>query len=96
MTTTKELIGQAVDRLADDLEHLSRPIHGHPELAYQEVKAARLAVRLPGAQGFEVERGVAGVETAFRATFETGAARRSRSCASTTRSRRSATPAATT
>jgi metal-dependent amidase/aminoacylase/carboxypeptidase family protein len=40
MSAVKDLIGQAVDRLADDLEALSRQIHDTPELAYQEVKAA--------------------------------------------------------
>ncbi len=73
MTTTKERIGEAVDRLADDLEALSRRIHDHPELAYQEVQAARWLSDYLAGQGFEVERGVAGVDTAFRATVETGA-----------------------
>jgi len=73
MSTVKDLIGQAVDRLADDLESISRKIHGHPELAYQEVKAAGWLADFLGVQGFKVERGVAGVETAFRATLETGA-----------------------
>ena len=73
MSIVKELIGQAVDRLADDLETLSRKIHDNPELAYQEVKAAGWLADFLGGQGFEVERGVAGVETAFRATLETGA-----------------------
>jgi amidohydrolase len=73
MSTVKDLIGQAVDRLADDLESISRKIHSHPELAYQEIKAAGWLADFLGAQGFKVERGVAGVETAFRATIETGA-----------------------
>jgi amidohydrolase len=73
MSTVKDLIGQAVDRLADDLESISRKIHGTPELAYQEVKAAAWLADFLGGQGFKVERGVAGVETAFRATIETGA-----------------------
>jgi amidohydrolase len=72
MSTVKDRIGQAVDRLADDLEHLSRTIHAHPELAYQEVKAAGWLSDFLARQGFEVERAVAGVETAFRATVETG------------------------
>jgi amidohydrolase len=72
MSTVKDRIGQAVDRLADDLEHLSRTIHDHPELAYQEVKAAGWLSDFLARQGFAVERGVAGVETAFRATVETG------------------------
>ena len=39
MSTVKASISQAVDRLADELEALSRQIHDHPELGYQEVKA---------------------------------------------------------
>ena len=73
MSTVKDRIGQAVDRLADDLEHLSRTIHDNPELAYQEVKAAGWLSDFLAKQGFTVERAVAGVETAFRATVETGA-----------------------
>jgi amidohydrolase len=72
MSTVKDLIGRAVDRLADDLEALSHRIHANPELAYQEVKAAGWLADYLAGQGFTVERGVAGVETAFRATVETG------------------------
>jgi amidohydrolase len=73
MSTVKDLIDQAVDRLGDDLEKLSRRIHDNPELAYQEVKAAGWLSEFLGGQGLKVERGVGGVETAFRATLETGA-----------------------
>jgi amidohydrolase len=72
MSTVKDSIVHAVDRLGNDLEQLSRRIHGHPELAYQEVKAAGWLCDFLGLQGFKVERGVAGVDTAFRATMETG------------------------
>jgi amidohydrolase len=72
MSAVKDLIGQAVDRLAADLEKLSRQIHDHPELAFQEVKAAGWLSDFLERQGFEVERGVAGVATAFRASIETG------------------------
>jgi amidohydrolase len=72
MSTVHDAIARAVDRLADDLETLSRNIHDHPELGYQEVKAAGWLTEFLEAQGFKVERGVAGVETAFRATVETG------------------------
>ena len=72
MTAVKDLIGQAVDRLGDDLEKLSRQIHDNPELAYQEVKACGWLGDFLAAQGFKVERGVGGVETAFRASIETG------------------------
>src|SRR5581483_10230004 len=72
MSAVKDAIGTAVDRLADELEALSRRIHDHPELGYQEVQAAAWLTEFLGAQGFRVERGLAGVETAFRATLEAG------------------------
>ena len=72
MSTIKDAISQAVDRLADELESLSRRIHDTPELAYQETKACAWLSEFLGAQGFKVEQGVGGVETAFRATIETG------------------------
>jgi amidohydrolase len=72
MTALKDSIGQAVDRLADELEALSRQIHAHPELAYQEVKACGWLSDFLARKGFKVEKGVGGVDTAFRATIETG------------------------
>jgi amidohydrolase len=72
MSTVKDLLGQTVDRLADDLERLSHTIHANPELAYQEVKAAGWLADFLAGHGFAVARGVAGVPTAFRATLESG------------------------
>src|SRR5262249_55255778 len=73
MTTVKSAIPQAAARLGDQLEALSHRIHANPELAYQEVKACGWLCDFLAAQGFKVEKGVAGVDTAFRATLETGA-----------------------
>jgi len=73
MSTVKDAIIQAVDRLADELEALSHRIHDHPELAYQEVQACAWLTDFLAAQGFKVDKRVAGVDTAFRATLETGA-----------------------
>jgi amidohydrolase len=72
MSTVKDAISEAVDRLADELEGLSKKIHDNPELAYKEVKACGWLSEFLGKQGFKVEQGVGGVETAFRATIETG------------------------
>jgi amidohydrolase len=72
MSAIKDAISQAVDRLGDELERLSHRIHDHPELAYQEVKAAAWLCEFLAGQGLKLERGVGGVETAFRATLETG------------------------
>ena len=73
MGTVKDAIGQAADRLGDEIEALSHKIHAHPELAYQEVQACGWLCDFLGAKGFKVEKGVGGVDTAFRATLETGA-----------------------
>jgi amidohydrolase len=73
MSTLKDAIAQAADRLADELEALSHTIHGHPELGYKEVQACGWLSDFLAAKGFKVERGVAGIDTAFRATIETGA-----------------------
>jgi amidohydrolase len=72
MSNAKEPISQAVDRLADELESLSRQIHAHPELGYQEVQACGWLSDFLARQGFKVEKGVGGVDTAFRGTIETG------------------------
>ena len=72
MTALKTAIVGAIDRLGDDLEKLSRQIHDNPELCYEEVKAAAWLTDFLAGQGFKVERALAGIETAFRATIETG------------------------
>jgi amidohydrolase len=72
MSAVKDQIAAAVERLGDELESLSHRIHDHPELGYQEVKASGWLTEFLAEQGFKVERGVAGVDTAFRATIESG------------------------
>src|SRR5215470_11529312 len=72
MSGMKDLIAEAVDQLGDELDALSRRIHDNPELGYHEVKAAAWLTEFLDARGFKVERGIAGVETAFRATIDNG------------------------
>ena len=70
MSSVKTDILHAADGLAPELEALSRKIHDHPELGYQEVQAAGWLAGFLETKGFRVERGVGGVPTAFRATVE--------------------------
>jgi amidohydrolase len=72
MRAEKRAIVEAVDRLGAQLDELSRRIHDHPELGYEEVRACGWLSDFLTAQGFAVERGVAGVDTAFRATIGAG------------------------
>jgi amidohydrolase len=72
LETLKTACQAAVDRLAPELEALSLRIHAHPEIAFQERQAAAwLSDRLEQG-GFTVERGVAGLETAFVGRYRGG------------------------
>jgi amidohydrolase len=70
VSTVKTDIQHAADGLAGELETLSRKIHDHPELGYQEVQACGWLCEFLESKGFHVERGVGGVPTAFRATVK--------------------------
>ena len=90
-------ICRSIDRFKDQAIGLGRQIHAHPELKFEERFAAGLLTGALGEMGVVVERGVAGLETAFRA--EAGKSDRIRrrpspSSPSTTRCP-TATPAAT-
>lgn len=69
---THERIVAAVDELAPALTRLSLDLHARPELAMQEEYAAARICGLLEAEGFAVERGIAGLPTAFRATWGSG------------------------
>ena len=68
-----EIGTKAIDDAREELVRLALDLHAHPELNYQEHYAAKLLSDTLERQGFVVERGVGGVETAFRATLEGGA-----------------------
>jgi amidohydrolase len=56
-----------IDLLRDELSRISAVIHANPEIAFQEFNAcARLCDTLTRA-GFQVTRGIGGLQTAFRA-----------------------------
>ena len=61
-----------IDQLAPVLVDLSHRIHANPELGHEERKAAAWCTELLRSHGFEVTKPVAGLETAFRATYEIG------------------------
>jgi amidohydrolase len=61
----KEQARNAVDSATEELVDLSRKIQSHPETAYEEVQAASWITDVLERHGFEVQRGLAGVETAF-------------------------------
>jgi len=58
---------EEVDSLRDEITRMGDYIHANPELGYQERKAAERLTSELRRFGFEVEKGIHGMETAFRA-----------------------------
>ena len=59
----------AIETSRQALFDLSRDVHAHPELNYQEFYASNALAGFLEGSGLVVERGIGGVETAFRATI---------------------------
>jgi amidohydrolase len=68
----KEGIKDELETRRNELVRLSLNIHNNPELGFQEVKASSWLSDYLEGNGFYVERGVAGLATAFRATYGKG------------------------
>jgi amidohydrolase len=65
----KQRIVDDVDARRDALIRTSDTIHANPELAFQEFEAVALLTSILEQEGFAVQRGVAGLETAFVASY---------------------------
>ena len=71
-STPSALLAAAVQRREPQLLVLSHAIHAEPELAFAEHRSAARVADLVESEGFEVERGVAGLDTAFTAAYGSG------------------------
>jgi amidohydrolase len=72
MTSAKQSVESAVDAALDSLIELSHTIHAHPELSYEEERAARWTAAALADGGFTVSEGVGDLPTAFSAEFGSG------------------------
>jgi amidohydrolase len=63
---------ERIDGSRDALLALSHRIHAHPELGFEEERAAAWTAEMLDAAGFRVERGVCELPTAFRARVGSG------------------------
>lgn len=61
-----------IDACKELLESMSDALWDHPETGYHEHFAARLYCRMLEKLGFQVEQGLAGIETAFSGTYGSG------------------------
>ncbi|CAN5536373.1 M20 family metallopeptidase [soil metagenome] len=67
MQNAYKMIDAQTDELRPLLLELSHKIHAHPEIRFEEVQASSWLADTLEARGFEVERGVGGLATAFYA-----------------------------
>jgi amidohydrolase len=74
--TLYERLAEEIDRRADELWRISLFLHGNPELSFQEHRASTALVAALSSASFAVEQGVAGLPTAFRGRWGSGAAPR--------------------
>lgn len=72
VATFKEEVRDSIAGAAEVLVELSRRIQAHPEIAYQEFQAAAWISDLLESRGYDVQRGIGGLETAFVGTCEGG------------------------
>ena len=70
--TDADAVAAAIADVRDDLVALSHFIHANPELGYEEYRSSEAVADAAERAGFNVERGVAALPTAFRATAGTG------------------------
>nr|WP_323692485.1 M20 family metallopeptidase [Sporosarcina sp. B2O-1] len=63
---------QYIEKHAAYFEEISEYIFNHPETRFEEYESAKYLSDKCEEQGFHVERGVGGIETAFTATFGEG------------------------
>src|SRR5262249_29474363 len=62
----------SIDKHRAELTELSDQIWGYAETALQEARSSKALADYAEKQGFEVKRGVAGMPTAFTASFGSG------------------------
>lgn len=74
MSTIKSRVRQAVSERADVLVDVSHQIHAKPELGFEEYFAHELLTGVLETAGFQVQRTVANLDTAFVASYGEGPA----------------------
>lgn len=65
----KKEVCRAIDALRTEMAAMAHSIHGNPELGFQEDNSSRILVDFLRNHGAEIVRPIAGMDTAFRASF---------------------------
>lgn len=65
----RQIIIDKIDNIEEELIELSDKIHQNPELAFNEYNAVKNITNMLKSHGFIIEKGIGGLETAFRAEY---------------------------
>ncbi|WP_405433656.1 M20 family metallopeptidase [Micromonospora sp. NBC_00617] len=68
----EQLLRDRLEKLTELLLGVSHDIHAHPEVGFEEVRSSELLASALKEHGFRVQKPLAGLETAFLGTFDTG------------------------
>ena len=72
MTEEKKAALAAIEARKDQICDVADRIWEYAELSLQEVKSAALYCKVLEQEGFHVEKGISGIDTAFSASFGNG------------------------
>jgi len=68
LVEAKRCIISHVNALQDDLWYIVTKLYENPEIGFEEHKSAALITDFLADKGFEIERGIGGIDTAFKAS----------------------------
>ncbi|MFQ5901892.1 MAG: M20 family metallopeptidase, partial [Thermodesulfobacteriota bacterium] len=68
----KENVKHEIELLRDEIVEIAKNIYTKPEVGYQEYNSSNILSVFLESNGFEVTRNIAGMETAFLATYSEG------------------------
>lgn len=71
-TEDEKLLRERLGELGEQLLEVSHDIHANPEIRFEEVRSSALLATRLQEHGFVVDKPLAGLETAFLGTFDTG------------------------
>ncbi len=70
MSSKHETLYKKIDDIREELVEIAMEIFNNPEIGYQEYNSSRLLTEYLAKNDFLIERGLSGLETSFRATYD--------------------------
>ena len=72
MENRKKILSELFDKYRNEFKELNEYLYNNPELGLQEYKACTAHTNVLKKYGFEIEKGFANLETAYKASYKKG------------------------